>query len=44
MNTAKILNATFSSADSSKIAFVTSEGSMQGMFGGHLAIIDMVHK
>ena len=44
MGTTKITSAIFSSSDSSKLAYVTSEGSMQGMFGGHLCIIDMVRK
>ena len=43
-STTKILSATFSSQDSSKIAFVTSEGSLQGLFGGHLVIINMMSK
>jgi len=44
LQTTKIDCAVFSSSDSSKIAFTTSEGSLQGMFGGHLAVIDMVNK
>jgi hypothetical protein len=43
-STTKILSAVFSSSDSSRIAFVTSEGSMQGLFGGHLVIINMLNK
>lgn len=42
--TTRILAAAFSSADSSKIAFTTSEGSLQGKFGGHLVIVNMVSK
>ena len=42
--TTKILSATFSSADSSRIAFVTSEGSMQGLFGGHTVVLNMMNK
>lgn len=44
MNTTKITTAVFSSADSSKLAYVTSEGSLQGAFGGHLLVVDMVSK
>lgn len=40
----KILSATFSCSDSSKIAFLTSEGSLQGLFGGHLVIVNMLTK
>ena len=43
-NATKILSAAFSSADSSRLAFVTSEGSLQGLFGGHLVIINMLTK
>ena len=42
--TTKIMYATFGSSDSSKIAFVTSEGSMQSLFGGHLVILSMLSK
>ncbi len=38
------MSSTFSSADSSKIAFVTAEGSTQGKFGGHLIILNMMTK
>ena len=38
------MSATFTSSDSSKIAFVTSEGSLQARFGGHLVVIDMTRK
>jgi hypothetical protein len=42
--TTRVLAAAFSSSDSSKIAFTTSEGSLQGKFGGHLVVINMVSK
>ena len=47
--TTRILAAAFSSSDSSKIAFVTSEGAqtsrtVQSKFGGHLVILNMVRK
>jgi hypothetical protein len=42
--TTKILCAQFSNSDSSKIAYATSEGSLQAAFGGHLCVIDMLRK
>ena len=44
MATTKIVGSSFSSADSSKIAFATSEGSLQGKFGGHLVVVNMISK
>lgn len=38
------MSSTFSSSDSSKIAFATTEGSTKSKFGGHLVILNMMTK